>query len=136
MPFASTRPASQASLATVRRLIKREIFKYLSRSHFFISSPCAKGCKKRTRNTPGPPTRRMLLLVVDSVLQCLASLEGRGLGSGNLDLLVGAGIPAGAGAALADLEGAKAHQLDLVALLQGLRNGVDDSGNSRLSVLS
>ena len=77
----------------------------------------------------------MLLLAVDSVLQGLASLKGRGLGSGNLDFLVGAGVTAGAGAALADLEGAKADQLDLLALLEGLGDDIDDGGDSGVSVL-
>ena len=38
-------------------------------------------------------------------------------------------------AALADLEGAKADQLDLLALLEGLGDDIDDGGDSGVSVL-
>ena len=53
-------------------------------------------------------------LYIHSLLQSLARLEGRILGSGNLQLLAGLRIAAGTGSTLLDLKSTKAQHLNLV----------------------
>ena len=61
-------------------------------------------------------------LVVNGVLQSLASLEFRGLGGWNGNLLAGARIARNAGGTIRHREGAKADKLHLFALLQRIGN--------------
>ena len=79
--------------------------------------------------------RAISKLLGNGVLQSLAGLEHGQLGSGDLDLFLGAGIAADAGSASLGLEGAKANQLDLLALSQGLGDDFDGSADNGLSVL-
>ena len=74
-------------------------------------------------------------LLRNGILEQLAGLEYGQDGGGDLNLLLGPGIPADAGGALLNLKRAEAHQLDLVALLQGLSDGVQHGGDDRLGVL-
>ena len=59
---------------------------------------------------------------VDGILQTLAGLECRHLGSLDFDGFAGLGIFTLAGSTLADFEGTEADQGDLVALLEGFGN--------------
>ena len=74
-------------------------------------------------------------LLRHGVLERLAGLEHRHHGSRDLNGLLGLGVAADAGGALFHLEGAKAHQLDLVAFLQGSGDGVQSSGDDSLGFL-
>ena len=62
------------------------------------------------------------LLSVHCILQSLAGFKSRCLGGRNLDFLIGSGVTASAGAALTNLKGTKTNELNLITLLQRLRN--------------
>ena len=74
-------------------------------------------------------------LLGDGVLQSLAGLENGQLGSGDLDLFLGAGVAANAGGASLGLERAKTDQLDLLTLSQGLGDDFQRSADNGLGVL-
>ena len=79
------------------------------------------------QNRPAAKTRwggPVNLRLLDGVLQSLAGLESGQLRSLDGDFLAGLGVAALACGALADLKGAEADQRDLVALLQGVGDGV------------
>ena len=97
------RPLSQASLATVRRLISRETFRYLSSR----------------------------ILLYDGVLQSLAGLESGQLGSGNFNSFLGAGVAADASFTSLNLENAETGHIHLVALNQALGDAVDGGVDNR-----
>ena len=65
-----------------------------------------------------------LFLRGDGSLHFLAGLESGSLGSGDLDLLARAGIPAGAGAAGADFEGSEANQGHLAVFGQAFNDAI------------
>ena len=75
------------------------------------------------------------VLSLHGILECLARLESRRLGSGDLNRGSGGGILAGAGGALLHLEGAKAQQMYLVTGLQRSLQRVDKRIQSGVTVL-
>nr|DAE58017.1 MAG TPA: hypothetical protein [Caudoviricetes sp.] len=75
------------------------------------------------------------VLSLHGILECLAGLESRRLGSGDFNGGSGGGIFAGAGGAFLHLEGAKAQQLYLVAGLQRSLQRVDKRIQSGVTVL-
>ena len=77
----------------------------------------------------------IIRLLVDSVLESLAGLEGSGAGSGDRDLRLGAGVPTGAGGTLLHLEGTKANQRDLVTGDERLGDSLENGVDSLLAVL-
>ena len=75
------------------------------------------------------------VLSLHGILERLAGLESRRLGSGDFNGGSGGGILAGAGGALLHLEGAKAQQLYLVTGLQRSLQRVDKRIQSGVTVL-
>ena len=80
-----------------------------------------------------PPWER--LFSGNGVLQSLAGLEHGPPGGGHLDDLQGLGVAALTGSPLTALEGAKAHQLNLLTAHQSVGEGVQLGGDSLLAVL-
>lgn len=74
-------------------------------------------------------------LLVDAVLEGLASLEDRSLGGFDLDFLAGAGIAGSAGRPGLHFERAKADDLNLVAIGQGLGYNIDEGVNGLFGIL-
>ena len=73
--------------------------------------------------------------VLESLLEGVAGLEGRALGGGDVDSLTGHGVAALPGGALTDLETAEADDLDLVAALEGVNDGIESGVDGRVRVL-
>lgn len=73
---------------------------------------------------------RFVTLSVDSVLQCLASLEARDLGGADLDRLTSLRVATGASSALFDGEGTKTNQNNRITCFQSTGNGLDDGVQS------
>ena len=101
------RALSQASFATVRRLMSRETFRYLSRR----------------------------ILLGYAVLQSLAGLETGHPGSGNLDGLLGVGVAADASLPILGLENAEAGNLHLLTLDKRGGDAVNLGIQSTLGIL-
>ena len=78
---------------------------------------------------------RLFFLLVHSVLQALASLEDRILGSRDLDLSPRLGIAALTRSACLDFEGPEADHLDFVLLDQRLFDAFEERVDSLLGVL-
>ena len=74
-------------------------------------------------------------LFCNGVLESLAGLEDGNTGSGDLDGFLGLGVAAHAGITALELKGAKANELNLVALLDSIGNGFHNGGQSLFSVL-
>src|SRR5690606_17993702 len=74
-------------------------------------------------------------LLADAVLEALTGLEGGVLAGRDLDLLGRAGLDAGAGLALADLEGAEAGQLHLVVVVEARADRAQHGVHDFLDVL-
>ena len=88
---------------------------------------------KSTKNCPKGAVlwgRRTQELLVDLFLQSLTGLEDGNGGSGDLNSLFGAGVPANAGLTVLGLESAKANQLNPAAgselLADDIQHGADD----------
>lgn len=69
-------------------------------------------------------------LSVDSVLQCLASLEARDLGGADFNRLTSLRVATGTGSTLLDGESAKTNQNNRITLFQSTGNGLDDGVQS------
>lgn len=80
-------------------------------------------------------TRSFEGVSANDVLERLAGLEGRDLGSGDLDLGTGGGVAADALGAGLDLKRAKADELDLLAFLEGCGDGVESGGDDGFGFL-
>jgi hypothetical protein len=74
----------------------------------------------------------LLLLLGNGLLESLARAELGNLGSGNLDLFAGLGIPARTGLPLGYLEGAEADEGNAITLFQGIAYGTDEGANGLL----
>ena len=75
-------------------------------------------------------------LLVHRVLELLAGLEHGALAGGDLHGLLGGGVDALVRGALLHLEGAKAHQRDLLALGQGLGDAVENGRDDLVGILA
>ena len=73
---------------------------------------------------------------VQDLLQRLASLERGGLGSADADDFPSHGVVALAGGTVLRLEGAEADQRNLLALLQGLHDGIENAVEDLVHVLA
>ena len=80
-------------------------------------------------------TRSFEGVSANDVLERLAGLEGRDLGSGDLDLGTGGGVAADALGAGLDLKRAKADELDFLAFLEGCGDGVESGGDDGFGFL-
>ena len=74
-------------------------------------------------------------IIIPSQIQGLAGLEHGHLGGGDLDLLFGLGVAAGALGTALDLERAEADQLHLVAVGQGAGDHIDGGVHNGLGIL-
>src|SRR5690606_26757203 len=114
LPLICTRPASQTSFASVRRLMIRDTFRNLSIR--MKTAPYTKtGPRCRVR-----PNR----LGLSALLQLLARAEGRHLARRNLDRLTGLGVATRTGSPVANLKRAEADERDLASLLQCRLDGL------------
>ena len=74
-------------------------------------------------------------LLVNGILQGLASLENGSLGRFDLDLLAGAGVAGNAAGTLANLEAAEANDLNLLASSQSLGDYFGEANDGQFGLL-
>src|SRR5699024_3623756 len=143
LPLMRMRPASATSLATVRRLMRRDTFKYLSKR---INGPPLIRKKlpavRTGRTLPAatvlfqrPPALPRAGRGSEGVFQRLALLKDDAAGRSDGDGLLGAGVDALPLGPLPHFKGAKARDGDLFAVGERPAEGLEHSVHGLVGVL-